>query len=216
MVKIERTPTPPPSLATEREKASGSYRGPDVIEQLFQDFHGKCYLCEIDELQSVEVEHLHPHGGNTELKFAWDNLFYSCAHCNSIKNQNKYHDMVLNCCEVEPEALLSQELVNGHVEVKPLNDSPDVVMTAMLITECFEKQNTEIRVIESETRVKALSQTMNVLYKWLGKYKENPSTRTLRTLKSLLDRTSKFAGFTRNYVRTHLDEYPDLREVVNL
>ena len=58
MVKIERTPTPPASLARESKKANGSYREPDVIGQLQLDFHKKCYLCEMDELQSVEVEHL--------------------------------------------------------------------------------------------------------------------------------------------------------------
>ena len=47
MVKIERTPIPPASLAVEKQKACGSYTKPDVTEQLSQDFHNKCYLCEI-------------------------------------------------------------------------------------------------------------------------------------------------------------------------
>ena len=34
MVKIERTPTPPKSLAIESQKAQGSYSEPDVIELL--------------------------------------------------------------------------------------------------------------------------------------------------------------------------------------
>ena len=44
MVKIERTPTPPKSLAIESQKAWGSYSEPDVIEQLQKDFHDKCYI----------------------------------------------------------------------------------------------------------------------------------------------------------------------------
>lgn len=105
MVKVERTPTPPASLTREKAKANGSYREPDVMSQLEQDFHKKCYLCEIDELQSVEVEHLYPHGGDKDLKFDWDNLFLSCAHCNSVKNQVKYSGVVLDCCKVDPESV---------------------------------------------------------------------------------------------------------------
>lgn len=44
MVKIERTPTPPASLAIECKKVHGSYASEDVISQLKKDFHSKCYL----------------------------------------------------------------------------------------------------------------------------------------------------------------------------
>lgn len=216
MVKIERTPVPPASLAIEKKKASGSYREPDVIRQLQHDFHGKCYLCEINELQSVEVEHLRPHGGDTERKFAWDNLFYSCAHCNSVKNQSKYHDMILDCCETDPEAVLDQQFIEGHVKVKPLAETQETKMTAVLLTECFELMNTGARVIECQTRVNALSITMMTLYKALDKYRTDPSDRNLRTLRGMLSRTYKFAGFTRAYVRNHLEQYPHLAEYVQV
>lgn len=39
MVKVERSQTPPASLAIEKQKASGSYTEPDVIKQLSQDFN---------------------------------------------------------------------------------------------------------------------------------------------------------------------------------
>lgn len=216
MVKIERTPTPPPSLATERKKKSGSYREKDVISQLWQDFHGKCYLCEINELQSIEVEHLHPHGGDIDLKFSWPNLFLSCRHCNSVKNQNQYHGVILDCCNVDPETVIQQELVAGHVLVTPVSSSQEVIMTAKLLTECFEKNNTGIRIFESDTRVNALSCTMNTLYKALSRHKKAPTTRNLKTLRGMLDRTYRFSGFTRTYVRMHLSEYPDLEEYVQL
>lgn len=216
MVKIERTPVPPASLTIEKKKANGSYREPDVIQQLCHDFHGKCYLCEMDELQSIEVEHLRPHGGNLERKFGWDNLFYSCAHCNSVKNQRKYHDMILDCCETDPEAVLDQQFMEGHVQVKPLDAMPEVQMTALLLTECFELTNTGIRERECQTRVNALNVTMATLYKALEKYRKDPSNRSLRTLRGMLSRTYKFAGFTRAYVRNHLEQYPHLAEYVQV
>lgn len=216
MIKIERTPVPPTSLAVEKKKANGSYRKPDVIRQLCHDFHEKCYLCEMDELQSIEVEHLRPHGGDVERKFSWDNLFYSCAHCNSVKNQHKYHDMILNCCETDPESVLEQQFTGGHVKVKPLGDTQEARMTALLLTECFELTNTGIRERECQTRINALSVTMATLYKALEKYRKDPSNRNLCTLRGMLSRTYKFAGFTRTYVRNHIESYPGLAEYVRI
>lgn len=216
MVKIERTPTPPASLASEKAKENGSYRELDVISQLAQDFHKKCYLCEIAELQSVEVEHLYPHGGDKDLKFDWNNLFLSCAHCNSVKNQDKYHGAILDCCKVDPESVLNQQFLNDHVLVQPTADTKAAVMTAELLTECFEKKNTGIRVMECRTRINALRKTMNLLYRTLEQYRNNPTDRTLRTLRGMLSRTYKFAGFTRAYVRNHLGIYPGLEKYVQL
>lgn len=210
MVKINRTPIPPSSLAVEKTKTNGSYRETDVIEQLAQDFHKKCYLCEIDNLESVEVEHLKPHGGNKDLKFDWNNLFFSCGHCNSVKNQNKYHGMILDCCLTDPESVLTQQFAENHVSVQPIQPTKEAVKTAELLTECFEKMNTGIRVIECQTRVNALNKTMNLLYKTLEQYRKNPSGRALYTLRGMLSRTYRFSGFTRTYVRTHLTDYPGL------
>lgn len=216
MVKIERTHVAPVSLATEKAKQSGTYRGDDVVEQLRQDFYGKCYLCEIDQLQSVEVEHLkaHHNGADRDRMFDWNNLFYSCAHCNGVKNRAEYEESILDCCQVDPEEYLSQQLVDGHVQVEALK--PEGEKTAKLITECFERANTGIRIIECQTRVNALQQTMNALFRSLATYQKRPTTRTLRTLRGMLSRSYKFAGFTRTYVREHLKDYPDLEEFVSL
>ena len=47
MVKIERNPVPPPSLAVEKQKATGVYNKSDVILRLKEDSHDKCYICEL-------------------------------------------------------------------------------------------------------------------------------------------------------------------------
>lgn len=216
MVKIERTPVAPASLATEKTKKSGSYREEDVTAQLKQDFHGKCYLCEIDQLQSVEVEHLkaHHNGADRDRMFDWNNLFYSCGHCNGVKNRAEYEETILDCCQVDPEEYLMQQLVDGHVQVKALK--PEGEKTAQLITECFERANTGIRVIECQTRVDALQKTMNALFRSLDSYRKRPTPRRLRALQRMLSRSYKFAGFTRTYVREHLKDYPQLEEFVSL
>ena len=77
MVKVERSFPAPDSLEEEVKKLTGRYDKPDVIERLKRDFHNKCYICEMKELQDPNVEHLLPHknGKYPERKFDWENLF---------------------------------------------------------------------------------------------------------------------------------------------
>lgn len=218
MVKIDRTPEPPASLAIEAAKANGSYRERDVIRQLKEDSNDKCYLCELQELSDPQVEHLKPHH-NCKIKdrvFDWNNLFYACPHCNNLKKDKKYDDKILDCCAMDPETVLDHVFMNGHVEVHNKTEDEKVIMTADLIQNCFEKKNTGIREAACQHRVNKLSETMNVLYKTLKQYKDNPDEeRYQRSLRGMLSRKSKFAAFKRYYVREHLDDYPELKEYVS-
>ena len=218
MVKIERTKTPPASLAIQKQKPNGSYAQQDVIDQLFIDFHEKCYLCEQNELQSIEVEHLLPHHNGKELdrKFDWNNLFLSCSHCNSVKNRGKYETNVVNCCTDDPETLIHQELYEGKVCVTAVVDTPEAKTTASLVEDCFELRNQAIREKECQVKVRALQSTMNLLYKELNKYQIGKTERSLRTLRGMLNRKYKFSGFTRTYVRDNLEKYPELAPFVVL
>lgn len=216
MVKIKRTLRPPASLAVEKAKAQGSYREPDVVYQLNQDFHGKCYLCEMNKLQSVEVEHLRPHNGDKEKMFDWNNLFLSCAHCNSVKNRKEYADKIIDCCIIDPEKVLNQQFINGHVEVLPIERKiSGISETAKLLTECFEKRNTGIRTMECKVRIDALQETMTLLYKLLMQYRDNHNKKNYLALKGMLSRKYKFSGFTRTYVRNHLTDYPELADILD-
>lgn len=215
MVKIERTPTPPASLAIECKKVHGSYASEDVISQLKKDFHSKCYLCELKDLTDIEVEHLLPHY-NRKIKervFDWNNLFYACPHCNSIKNDRIYDEKIIDCCKVDPESLLDHIYQEGKVNVRPHDpDTQDekVLMTADFLENCFEKSNTGIRIFQCQERVNRLAETMNALYKTLEALKKPTSKQYLRALKGMLSREYKFSGFTRYYVRSHIEEYPQL------
>ena len=222
MVKIDRTPTPPASLAVEKTKeengSSGSYNQKDVVEQLHKDSHGKCYLCEQDELQAIQIEHLKPHHGgkDLDLKYDWTNLFFSCSHCNSVKNRKQYEHDILDCCIDDPETKIHQALNGDYVEVKPLDQTIVAKNTAALVQDCFELRNHEIRSIESQNKVKSLKKTMNLLCKYLDNLEHGTGKRTITVLRGMLSREYKFSGFTRTYVRDHLDRYPMLEPYVRL
>ena len=220
MVKINRTPIPPASLAIEKEKVNGSYTNLDVINQLKHDFNNKCYLCELKDLTDVEVEHLLPHY-NRKIKervFDWDNLFYCCPHCNKVKNNRKYDEKILDCCKIDPEKFINHIYKDGKVTitVNDISNDDDIIKsTADLLQNCFESKNTGIRTIQCYQRVKRFEETLNTLYKTLENFKNNKNSMPyLRALRAMLSREYKFAAFTRYYVRSHINEYPELKKFV--
>lgn len=120
------------------QEKNGSYGKPDVVKQLKDDFHNKCYICEMKNLQDPEVEHLLPHknGKYWDRKFDWNNLFWACGHCNKVKNQEKYDAGIIDCCKLDPEQMLFFGLAEDTVEADAKNgDDASAVLTAELVRE---------------------------------------------------------------------------------
>lgn len=104
MIKYTRDDTEKARMAVAALKkakvSNGSCNMPEVNAALAEMFYGKCYICENKEgISSFQIEHLKPHQGNVDLKYDWDNLFWSCAHCNNIKNAK--YDPILDCTQVD-------------------------------------------------------------------------------------------------------------------
>ncbi|MBQ7607994.1 MAG: HNH endonuclease [Desulfovibrionaceae bacterium] len=93
MVKFGRLDTNTTRAAIEKLNTLKRYNCEEVNEALNEVFHNKCYLCENKKIKSRQIDHLNP---SKNLKFKWENLFLSCAHCNNIKGK-KFP--ILNCCK---------------------------------------------------------------------------------------------------------------------
>ena len=165
-----------------------------------------------------EIEHLLPHknGAYPERRFDWYNLFWSCRHCNSVKNQKKYESGILDCCKEDPEEYLILSLEEDTVTVHIFAScNQKVFLTVELIYEVFNLKNTGIRLAACEARIENLQIEMGKLYSALDEYRKNPdSTSANQKMRILLRRESAFAGFKRSYVRLHLAEYPELEKYI--
>lgn len=218
MVKVERTFPAPASLAVEAQKKNGSYDKADVIEQLSKVFHNKCYICEMKNLQDPQVEHLLPHkkGKYPERKFDWNNLFWSCGHCNGVKNKEKYDEGILDCCKSDPEELINFRFRENDIDISARKEANDTVKrTISLVEEVFTQKNTGMRVYTSDMRLKELKKEMNVLYDNLEQWKINPDSKVIqRKIRALLRRESAFAAFKRSYIRDYLSCYPEFQEYI--
>lgn len=80
MINAERSPDPPKSLAKLRSWNEG-----DVLEKLYADFLGKCYLTEeVLTLGNISVDHFRPKGDPsfTHLTYEWNNLYPTSRNAN--------------------------------------------------------------------------------------------------------------------------------------
>lgn len=144
MFNVERVAPAPASLNRNQ------YNAQDVIDILEPMFHGKCYLCEQDELADPEIEHFDPHMGDLAKKYDWDNLYYSCGRCNSIKGTR--HTDLLDCCDVNLDVLrgikcLLPSCPDADIEVTAHINSPQADNTVELLNRCYNEKNTPLRGI---------------------------------------------------------------------
>ncbi|MDR3047758.1 MAG: hypothetical protein LBU51_09165 [Bacteroidales bacterium] len=126
-------------------------RSKEVITALKSMFYGKCYLCENDVSDPV-VEHFIPHEGDVTKEYDWNNLYYSCHRCNSIKGTTKE---LLDCCDPSIDVLhaikcLCPSVSNNNIIVEPQDDSAKTKNTACLLDKCYNENNTGIREISRE------------------------------------------------------------------
>ena len=212
MVKCERTYPAPSSLAKNH-----SYNESDTIQRLKEIFHDKCYICEMQGLQDGVPEHLIPHKENKDLKFDWKNLFWACNRCNSIKNNVKYEGKILNCCEVDPEKhlLCVYEPHEGKIFIKARDTAENSKMTAMLIDESFNLDNTGLRQSSHSERMRAFRAEWNNFLKYLDEYRRAKTRFAFKKVKARLNRSTVFAAIKRDYIRIHRSEWKDFQKFVD-
>lgn len=213
MVKCERTFPAPPSLAKRQ-----SYNEEDTIQQLKKIFNDKCYICELQGLQDGIPEHLIPHKENVDLKFDWENLFWACNRCNSIKNRGEYEGKILDCCKFDPELYLNfiYAPYEGTIIVKPKDTAETSQKTAQLINEVFNLENTGLRISSCRERMRSFREEWNRFIKLLTEYKKNKTQISFRKIKARLSTKTAFAAFKRNYIRINQSEYKEFQEFVTL
>jgi hypothetical protein len=142
--RVVRNPIVPQSLLS----ANPSYQTQEVVKELQKMFHGKCYLCEKGNVDTVEVEHLIPHKDDSTLKYDWNNLFYSCRRCNSIKSTRPN---IVDITKYDVDRLIELQPPDsdtGDVKVVGHNDNSfDLSSTLQLLNDCYNDARTSYREI---------------------------------------------------------------------
>jgi len=219
MVYFEKSLPAPESLVIEKQKKNGKYNCEDVLERLQTDFKNKCYLCETKEPKSIHVEHFISHQGDNNLKFDWNNLFWSCVHCNSTKSTN--YDNILNCTKIEDDVENAlyyhmppypKELVNIEV----LKTSPKATSTKELLLKIYNG-STEHKIIEAANiRTALLNDIWDFQNALIGYYNPDNDDETntfyLIKIKRHLSRSSNFTAFKRWIIKKNPKLKKDLEQ----
>lgn len=203
------------ALQTAKIRDSG-YNKPEVNEALIEMFKGKCYICENkDSVSSYQIEHLKPHRGNLELKYDWNNLFWSCAHCNNIKNAR--YEPILDCSQIEVDKKIAfrKEGFFGKQEkfvFIPLEDDEETNNTAALLHDAYYG-NTPQKKIEAANIRKSLRIELSSFKNLIREYEEAEEY-DKEDLKCAIRRevkdNSAFTAFKRWILWDNKEKYGDL------
>lgn len=211
MVFFEKSQPAPASLTSRT-----SYREEDVIERLESDFKNKCYICESKNPTSINVEHFIPHRGDEELKYKWNNLFYSCSHCNNTKEmleRNTIKGAILNCtCEDDKVDERISYRVNSFPELKVLIEEVSPVdktfegrvnNTITLLKAVYDGYNTPIKKREAANLRLCLMNEIIIFQKLLIKLSSSnvDSEQIKEQIKKELSNESAFTAFKRWIVK---------------
>lgn len=166
MFEIVRSYPAPSDLGKDK------YNTEQIVNALAEICHSKCYLCESDSIQEVEVEHFFPHAVDSSKKFIWENLFYSCKRCNRIK-ANGYLNL-LDPCKPSHKVFRNIHLIpptrsSDNIQVRNicLNADPfydNAQATTELLERCFNDVSTAARKISRFDLInKILNEVSNIL-----------------------------------------------------
>jgi len=218
MVRIKRSYPEPDVLKDEREKDNGDYRKAEILEKLRGDFFDKCYICESKELTSINVEHLASHRGDKTLKFSWDNLFWSCSHCNNIKLEN--FDNILDCTkeDVEKFVWLRMDMFpKASIQLRALGNSPKINKTIELLDKVYNG-STIIKKMESENIRKQILHELSTLSNYMLEYFDETEKDVKevfkKKIKKCLSTSSAFAAFKRWIVRDNPELLMEFAEYI--
>lgn len=204
MVYFEKSQPAPDCLETEKTKAKGDYKCSNVLERIKTDFKNKCYICEYAEPTTINVEHFIPHKEDKELKFDWNNLFWSCGHCNNTKLAS--YTNILNCTDSSEDIENKLKYVFRpfpfeKVQIIELDSSPKTLMTKKLLDDVYNG-TTKLKNIESANLRNKLLEEIREFQDLLCEYfkeKYSPVEKEyfLVRIKGHINRGSNFTAFKR-------------------
>ncbi len=213
MINIFRSPNEPPELTHQRGLSSGRYNTEPIRQEIAITFLDKCYLCEKDH-GNFNIEHLKPHRGDHFLMFDWNNLFYCCRNCNSIKSIR--YDDIVDCCdhaiiiteEIDFE-VDNSDIENIRVNITSANPANSIIKTVDLINLCYIGTTYDTKTVAFETK-KDLFREMNRLKELIYEFIQyiNPgnqprATDKMQDIQRVLNKRRPFLAFKITYIKNN-------------
>jgi len=203
MIREAKSSVNPSSLS-----AHNRYDGPDVVEQLFTDHHGKCYLCELKAKQHFEVEHFKSKENFPELKYEWTNLLLSDGYCNGKKS--KSFDNILNPNIHNIEDIIEQRIdsIKRKALFKTSNTSIEAQKTVELLNRLYNGTHApKLRTMREDIFYKEVERVINTFNTTLLNYCFNTNPQTEKAVKDELAIDKELLGFKYWIIKDNPDLY---------
>lgn len=215
MVNFHKRSQAPLSLAARK-----SYREPDTIDALKEDFMNKCYICGCKAPTSINAEHFDEHGKNPAKMYDWNNLFYVCGHCNTVKNQTfpKGKSNLLNCTDKKQRVdfwieyrlnydpnLKKDVDIHQNMLIPVTSYGTQIKNTVKLLNNVFNGSGTAVKNTEASNLVTSLQTEVNNFLSRLWEYKTEKSSLVRAKLQNeliaMVAYSAPFAAFKRWIIR---------------
>lgn len=191
MIREAKSSVSPSSLSSHIR-----YDGPDVVDQLFTDHHGKCYLCELKAKQHFEVEHFKSKENYPELKFEWSNLLLSDGYCNGKKS--KSFDNILNPNSNNIEDIIEQRIdsLNRKALFQSSETSVEAQKTVDLLNRLYNGTYApKLRTKREDKFYKEVERVINAFNITLYNYQLDSNPQTEKAVREELSIDKELLGF---------------------
>ena len=222
MVYFRKSQPSPDCLENEKGKENGDYKCDNVLELIKNDFKNKCYICEYKEPESINVEHFIPHEGDKNLKFDWNNLFWSCNHCNNTKLNNFKN--ILNCT-IEDDKVsddlkyIFKPYPFERVEIETVVNNERTRETRKLLLAVYNGTTTLKKIEASNLRNKLLDEVCEFQQLLIDYFKDTNDDDDVeyykRKIKGHLKTGSNFTAFKNWIVKENEDLLEEFHEYIS-
>lgn len=197
MIRGYKSSDSPNSLSTTKK-----YDGEDVKQQLEQDHHKKCYLCERELCTDFEIEHLKSQENYPELRQDWKNLLWSCSYCNNKKSNS--FDNILNPVETNIEEEIKQEIDFNKKQANftSLIQTQEHEQTCLLLDRLHNGRN-KLRKKKEENFFEYILGIVNNFNRLLSQYLIEPTEENRNLIKEELSINKECLGFKYWIIKSH-------------
>lgn len=200
------------------------YDSEDVYNALKECFFDKCYLCETKNPHDVNIEHFVAHEGDSERKFAWNNLYYVCSRCNNIKS-NRFNEL-LDCCDPATDVFRHIVLLpprtpfSEKVDIEAKSEEDRTQNTKRLLDLIYNNDNTVNKRVTGSYLRQQIFDRLVILNKHIINYFAHDATAddknsALEKMKVLISKESAYSSFLRWVVLGDKVLAPQLEEFMD-
>ncbi len=189
MIRVYKSPNTPLSLSTTQ-----SYNGEDVLQQLENDHHKKCYLCERCLCTEFQVEHHKSQKNHPYLRQDWNNLFWSCDYCNGKKG-NKFDNLLdPTAVNIEEEIMQVLNSLQKQAVFTPLEQTDAHTETCQFLTRIHNGKN-GLRKKREENFFEDVMGIVNNFNRLVSQYLNAPTEENKDLVKENLQINKECLGF---------------------